>query len=574
MKFEIELMPAPREVRSVGKTLPRAFRGAPLFSVEKGGYDKLISDQLTRSGWVLTGEGEIRISSQTVQDEQLLMDPITGYRHGEGYRLTLGEIGGHVTVAIDHVSVRGLKYGLSTLADLMVKDGSFIDFIPELEIVDGPRFPIRALIEGYYGPPWSPGARKSLMELMAEHRMNAYFYGPKDDLFHREKWRDLYEGVGLEELESVIGMTLKHDMDFWYSIGPGLSMSYSSDEDFQALEAKLAQVHGLGVTRFGLLFDDIPEKLQHESDKAAFPDLPHAHATVANRLFDSLKDKDPSIRLAVCPTQYHGNGDEPYITEFGNLLNPRIDMFWTGPEICSRQLTLSDTSLLSRNIDRPVLFWDNYPVNDCEMVRELHIGPYRGRDPHLYRASNGVIANGMEYPESTKIGLLTVAAYLWNPEAYNPEKSWNYALQTVVGSSQWEDFRIFADNNRYSCLYTTDSPDLKDALESMSFLNFQNKRDEVLTVLGETTVTLSRAVSLFDAGLKNRILQDEIQPWIRKFRTGVELIVSGLIYLKNPGDTTRLDLVQAQKVYSADDTYVFADVLNDFSDNILGMKID
>ncbi len=255
-------------------SLARTYRGTPLFSIEHGDYDDLISDRLVRSGWVLAEGGEIRIAARTVQDEQLLMDPITGYRHGEGYRLTLGESGGGITAAIDHVSVRGLKYALSTLAGLMVSDGDFRDVIPELEILDGPRFPIRALIEGYYGPLWSPAARKGLMELMADHRMNAYFYGPKDDLFHREKWRDPYEGVGLEELKSIIGMTLEHDMDFWYSIGPGLSMSYSSDEDFQALVAKLAQIHGLGVTRFGLLFDDIPEKLQHESDKAAFPNLP------------------------------------------------------------------------------------------------------------------------------------------------------------------------------------------------------------------------------------------------------------------------------------------------------------
>lgn len=570
MKYEFEFTPAPRDLRSIGNIQKRRREGPPSFSSGSSDNEAFINDSLTRADWIRADDGEFSIVSRESGSDELRMDPLTGYPHGEGYHLTTEIQNTQVSVTIEHASLRGLKYALSTLAGLMIGKGGYKELVPEIDIVDGPRFPIRGLIEGYYGPPWSSEARKGLLELMADHRMNAYFYGPKDDKYHRDFWRDPYEGKALKELTSLINMAAERDMDFWYTIGPGLSMAYSSEEDFVKLLGKLSQLSDLGVSRFGLLYDDIPDQLQHEDDRMKYESLPDAHAAVANRLFRSLKEKDAGIRLAVCPTLYHGNGNEPYITALGGLLDPRIDMFWTGPEICSRQLTLSDTSFLARNIDRPVLFWDNYPVNDCQMTRELHIGPYRGRDPHLYRSSLGVVANGMEHPESSKIGLLTVADYLWNPESYDPEKSWEHALQTVIGAGQWEDFRIFADNNRYSCLYTTDSPDLIKALESMIFLRYRNDREGVITALRETVERLKRANRLFDSGMENRALQGEILRWIEKFAKGVRLLEAVLTYLEEPGDAGKTALNQAMDEYSSDNTYVFADVLDEIAANFLG----
>ena len=580
MNYKFDFTPVPRELKTFGSLQPRLLKGAPTFSLADSENASRIKTQLSGYGWMLTEGGEITVDAVKTNNDELLRDPVTGYPHGEGYRLKLQAQNTRFTAGIEYVSIRGLKYALSTL-DMLLRQNDegnecdeYRESLPEIEILDGPRFPIRALIEGYYGPPWSPSARKGLLELMAGHRMNAYFYGPKDDVFHRERWRDSYEGKSLADLKALISLTAENDMDFWYNIGPGLSMAYSSNEDFKLLVAKLNQVRELGVTRFGLLYDDIPEKLQHEGDKAAYPDLPHAHSDIANRLFRSLKEMDFSIQLAVCPTQYYGNGDEAYITSLGSLLDPRIEMFWTGPEICSRQLTLADTSFLSRRINRPVLYWDNYPVNDLEMSRELHIGPYLGRDPHLYRSTAGIVANGMELPESSKIGFLTIADYLWNPEAYDAELSWNRALQTVIGPGQWEDFRVFADNNRYSCLYTTDSPDLRTSLESIGFLLFQGDKAGALSVLTDVSLKLNRAVKLFDRGLQNRILQDEIGRWIENYRKGVQVLNAALEYLKEPENAGRIALERAQKDYSADNTYVFADVLNNISHEILGRDVN
>jgi hyaluronoglucosaminidase len=546
MRTDTPLYPLPR-VWEPGTGEPVRLTGITCSGDEHTHATELVSELELHPG-----RDSLQVHCVRSSDEALIRDPVTGARHNEGYRIVADDNAG---ARLEYASRRGLRYGLTALAQLLqtgsVRAGMLIE--------DAPRFPIRGVIEGYYGPPWSPKARRGVLKLMARARMNAYFYGPKDDEFHRARWSEPYPNAKFAELREAVELTRALDMDFWYTIGPGLSMSYAREEDVAALLDKLRQVAGLGVTRFGLLFDDIPARLQHQADLDRFSSLPEAHAVVANRIYRELREEVSELRFAVCPTQYHGNGTEGYITQLGTLLDPRLEVFWTGPEICSRELTLRDAAQLERTISRPILYWDNYPVNDAEMTNELHIGPYRGRDPHLYRASTGIVANGMEYAEGSKIGFLTIADYLWNPEAYDPEESWDRALRAVVGDRDWEAFRIFADNTRYSALYPTDSPYLSSQLERAQFLRATRREPEARKLLRETVGQLERAVVLFDHGLENKALESEIGRWIAKYRMGVELLKA---VLSEEGGQTGTSLQDRRREYDADRTYVFADVLN------------
>ena len=55
------------------------------------------------------------------------------------------------------------------------------------------------------------------------------------------------------------------------------------------------------------------------------------------------------------------------------------------------------------------------------MFQEMHIGALMGRDKELFKHCEGIISNVMEYAECSKIPLMTIADYLWNPLKYNPE---------------------------------------------------------------------------------------------------------------------------------------------------------
>ncbi len=385
-----------------------------------------------------------------------------------------------------------------------------------------PTFAVRGIIEGFYGRPWTHAQRLELIEFMAARGMNTFVYAPKDDPLVRRAWRMAYEGPDLARLAELVEHGGRHAVDVVYCLSPGLSIQYSSTADTDALVAKFESIAGLGVRRFGLLLDDIPPDLQHAPDRAAFGDLVEAHIALVGRVFQRL---GPGRDLVVCPTVYCGHGDEDYVTRLGHGIDPRVDLFWSGRAICSATLDLADAATFARSAARPATYWDNYPVNDVAMGHELHVGPYRGRDPHLWRFATGIIANGMELFESSKIAFATIADYLASPVTYDPETSWRAALRDVVGEADVDAYALFADNVRSSCLCSDDAPIVSGALASFGFRTAQGDGPAAAVELGALADRLLEAAHhLLRGPVANRGLVDEGRPWIEAFGTGAQAL--------------------------------------------------
>jgi hyaluronoglucosaminidase len=384
-------------------------------------------------------------------------------------------------------------------------------------------FRVRGVIEGFYGRPWTHAQRLDSIDFIAQRGMNTFAYAPKDDALLRRDWRDEYSGAELDRLAELIDASRSRSVDFLYCVSPGLSIRYSSAADVEALVAKFQSVAALGVMSFGLLLDDIPEALQHPADRGAFADLAEAHISLVGRVFDRLTSEQ---RLIVCPTQYWGYGDEDYISRLGTGIDARIDLFWTGRAICSPTLDLLDAATFTRATNRPPTYWDNYPVNDVAMSHELHIGPYRGRDRDLPRFSKGVIANGMELYESSKIAFATITDYLNDPESYDPESSWQRALREVAGEADTEPFALFADNVRSSALAAADAPIVTQALATFMFETEHGggavEASKALMRLANRLV--AAAEQLLRGPVQNRALIDEARPWIEAFEVGANAL--------------------------------------------------
>jgi hyaluronoglucosaminidase len=385
-----------------------------------------------------------------------------------------------------------------------------------------PTFAVRGVIEGFYGRPWTHDQRLELIEFIAARGMNTFVYAPKDDPLVRREWRSAYDGPDLARLAELVEHGGRHAVDVVYCLSPGLSIQYSSAADIDALIAKLESIVELGVRRFGLLLDDIPLELQHAPDRAAFGDLVEAHIALIGRVFERL---GPGRGLVVCPTVYCGYGDEDYITRLGRGVDPRVDLFWTGRAICAATLDLADAATFARSAGRPATYWDNYPVNDVAMGHELHVGPYRGRDPHLWRFATGIVANGMELFESSKIAFATIADYLASPVTYDPETSWRVALRDVVGEPDAAAYRQFADNVRSSCLCADDAPIVSRALASFAFRAAQADGPAAAVELGALADRLLAAAHhLLRGPVANRAIVDEGRPWIEAFETGAQAL--------------------------------------------------
>jgi hyaluronoglucosaminidase len=390
----------------------------------------------------------------------------------------------------------------------------------------GSPFAIRGVIEGFYGNPWTHAQRLELVPFIAARGMNTFIYGPKDDPLVRRDWRVPYDGVALTRLRELVATCRAHGVELVYCVSPGLSIEYSSEADAAALSAKLASVAALGVHRFGLLLDDIPLELQHEADRSSFGGLVEAHATLIDRVLARLDDGQD---LIVCPTVYFGYGDESYVARLGTAIGPRVDLFWTGREICSHVLDLDDARRFQAATGHAPVYWDNYPVNDVAMTFELHVGPYRGRHPRLHEASKGVIANAMELFEASKIPLATIADYLADPAGYDPEASWGRAIRDVLGAANGgrdaEAFALFADNVRSSCLCTDDAPVVARALEAFAFRASQGDPAGAADDLRALAVRLLAAADhLLRGDVANGSLIDECRPWIESFELGARAL--------------------------------------------------
>ena len=146
------------------------------------------------------------------------------------------------------------------------------------------------VLEGFYGRPWSVDQRYQLFQWIQDwDGMNTYMYAPKDDLYHRSKWRELYPVPLLQELQALADTCRQKGLQFIYAIAPGLDITYSDENDWDYLVKKINQVQSIGVNQFAILFDDIPPELS-DQDQIEFSSFAGAQAHVTNRLFEYLSN--------------------------------------------------------------------------------------------------------------------------------------------------------------------------------------------------------------------------------------------------------------------------------------------
>lgn len=342
---------------------------------------------------------------------------------------------------------RGFHHALRRIPDLLALAPSSLsrEFIPHPQavrierngisavIVDFPSFAERGVVEGFYGTPWTHQDRVDIMRFEGAHGMNAYYYAPKDDPYHRKLWRDAYPPEAQQRLGELVGAAQHNFVDFCFAISPGLTMAYSSDRDFQVLTSKLASVGKLGVSCFALFLDDVPQDLQDPQDRAQFKTLAQAHIFLTNKLYKHLKEQSAANRLVLTPTTYTNEwGNRDYVKELGAGVDPDVPIVWTGPKVYSSAIPVEQAREWGGYIRRPPLIWDNYPVNDgAPWCR--YLGPLTGRDAHLPGVVRGLVSNPMIEAHASMIPLQTIADYLWNAAAYDPAQSETHAVVSQYG---------------------------------------------------------------------------------------------------------------------------------------------
>ena len=288
----------------------------------------------------------------------------------------------------------------------------------------GRAFPVRGIVEGFYGTPWSHAARLDAITFLAPRGLNAYVYAPKDDAKHRADWRVPYDDAERARFGELAAHADTLGARFGVAISPGLDVTYESPDDRAAILGKLRPLLEVGVPWFLLLLDDIPMQ----------PGLAPRQAALTAWLFEQLRSLSPDVSLTLCPTEYVGTHPSPYLAELGAGLPLAVDVMWTGPTVCSPRLRADDARGWADALGgKRTVVWDNTPVNDATMTHELHLGPYLGRDPDLVEMVGGVLCNPMTQSCASMVQLATAMEFLRDPDSYDAPAAWSRALADLGG---------------------------------------------------------------------------------------------------------------------------------------------
>ncbi|MGC8839936.1 MAG: beta-N-acetylglucosaminidase domain-containing protein [Candidatus Sumerlaeaceae bacterium] len=379
------------------------------------------------------------------------------------------------------------------------------------------------VVEGFYGRPWTHEERLEMIRFMGEIGLNHYCYAPKDDPYHRKRWRDPYPEQELAKLRELVNACQRANVNFCFAISPGLDIEYSNPRELELLVAKLEPLAKAGVRWFALFFDDVQSTFTHESDTKNFASFAEAHVKLANDLLQRLRQGHAEASLIVCPTEYYHSDPTPYLTELSSKLHPEIPLVWTGLGVCSPKIDPSDLLRIREVTRRKPFLWDNYPVNDYD-TGHIYLGPVRHRTPLLGLNLSGYWSNPMNEPELSKIPLLTIADFFRSPESYNPETSWRQALRRVAGQRAYPYMLRLADFMNGSFLTGDEGRVLCTLVGDF----FEAPSPAAVSSLREYLQQLLDLENNLNRTLANQRLFQELRPSLKRLRVHVRNLQAAL----------------------------------------------
>lgn len=270
------------------------------------------------------------------------------------------------------------------------------------------------VVEGFFGTPWSWGARYAFAGFLRDHGFNTYIYAPKNDRLLRSDWYLPYPEERLVQLNTLAQHYHKQQLEFGIGFSPFELYRDFNPQKQQMLASKLDQINAIGPSILCILFDDM---------RGSIPDLAKNQAIIT----DFITEHSNASAFVFCPTYYSddekllthfGAMPENYLQNLGKLLDPAIDIFWTGPNVFSKHYPPEHLQLVADRLRRKPLIWDNYPVNDAQRLCDyLHLEPFPDHSQTLQEYCKGHLANPMNQAYLSRLPLYSLAQqYLGHPE--------------------------------------------------------------------------------------------------------------------------------------------------------------
>ena len=290
--------------------------------------------------------------------------------------------------------------------------------------------PELGVIEGFYGKPWSWEEREQTVRFLAQHGFRFYIYAPKADPYLRRKWQEDHPPEIAANIAELSAACKSVGVRFGAGISPFEAYNDFNPTAQSAFARKLAFLDSVGVDDLAILFDDM---------RGDVPDLAKLQVDMVHWALDRTK----ATRVIVCPSYYSDDpildrvfGARPtrYLEDLGAHLDPRVEIFWTGEEVISRQFSEGHLRRVSEQLSRKPFLWDNYPVNDGHrMSQYLHLRGFTGRPASIATSISAHAINPALQPMLFRIPALTLAESYRLGADYAYGDAFRKAAVTVLG---------------------------------------------------------------------------------------------------------------------------------------------
>ena len=387
--------------------------------------------------------------------------------------------------------------------------------------------PLRGVIEGFYGEPWKFSDRNELMTFCRENKLNAYIYAPKDDLYHRAKWREPYPAEKIAELKNLIATAKANSVRFIFAVSPGQDLNYKGKKgaaDFELMMQKLEAMYKLGVRDFAIFFDDLKDdKGNHHDGKD--------QAEFINKVQTELRNNHKDIgQILTVPTEYFLADMEKrpgkvnsYTEDFAKYLDKKIVVLFTGDGVVCDGISAETLTEVNKIFNRQVGIWWNYPVNDYTLTADgnrsakLALGAIEKLPAENVQA---IFFNPMNQPLLSRIALATGANYANNPANYNPETAWDRAIKNQFGELA-DAMKIFASHsqhmeNSWAKVGAADGKNF-NTLAYLVLYNFKAGRQVDFSALESEIDLMEKSADILLAKLPKNILA-ECKPQLEQFK--------------------------------------------------------
>ncbi|MDP6506717.1 MAG: beta-N-acetylglucosaminidase domain-containing protein, partial [Planctomycetota bacterium] len=183
-----------------------------------------------------------------------------------------------------------------------------------------------------------------------------------------------------------------------------------------------------GIREFVIKYDDVPRLMTKATSDMFDGNYFAAQVKFLTSMFNTIKLWDKSCDVFFMPQPYWTNAFD--LQEYGDGLKKAgglpqgMGLSFCGQEVISTKIPLECVTKAQEVLGltgHKAQIYDNYP-------RGGDFWAYHGRDPKLWQAVECI------FPErGTPISRATVYDYLWNPEAYDAERSLKLVCREFAG---------------------------------------------------------------------------------------------------------------------------------------------